>query len=339
MKNTTGIDRLPRGVRLLHALQKEPDWPAMTATELASYREKANRLASSRLARVITGRPDRGAEIGWEKVSVADRVVPVRVYRPSPTGAAEAALPLVLQVHGGGFAGTAAQCDWMNSHLAVRLPAVVVSVEHRLLAWGSPMLAAVDDGWDVLCHVIEYADRWGIDPARVAVAGESGGALIAALAAIRAGSCGLPLRAQVLTNPVCDLTGTMLDYASISRHADGPGPSEAKLRLVRELAVPPGTDPAAVSPIYAADLGGLAPALVIVPTLDSLADHGRRYAQRLRESGTSADVAEHPGAPHAFVTLPGVAPQAAAARRQITEFLRARLAAASPAGPAPARAR
>lgn len=222
MKNTTGIDRLPRGVRLLHALQKEPDWPAMTATELASYREKANRLASSRLARVITGRPDRGAEIGWEKVSVADRVVPVRVYRPSPTGAAEAALPLVLQVHGGGFAGTAAQCDWMNSHLAVRLPAVVVSVEHRLLAWGSPMLAAVDDGWDVQCHVIEYADRWGIDPARAAVAGESGGALIAALAAVRAGSCGLPLRAQVLTNPVCDLTGTMLDYASISRHADGP---------------------------------------------------------------------------------------------------------------------
>ncbi|MGV9922349.1 hypothetical protein [Nocardia rhamnosiphila] len=40
MKNTTGIDRLPRGVRLLHALQKEPDWPAMTATDLASYREK-----------------------------------------------------------------------------------------------------------------------------------------------------------------------------------------------------------------------------------------------------------------------------------------------------------
>ncbi|MGW5749921.1 alpha/beta hydrolase fold domain-containing protein [Nocardia rhamnosiphila] len=118
-----------------------------------------------------------------------------------------------------------------------------------------------------------------------------------------------------------------------------PGPSEAKLRLVRELAVPPGTDPAAVSPIYAAGLGGLAPALVIVPTLDSLADHGRRYAQRLRESGTSADVAEHPGAPHAFVTLPGVASQAAAARRQITEFLRARLAAASPAGPAPARVR
>ncbi|MEV0362028.1 alpha/beta hydrolase [Nocardia fusca] len=341
MKDTTGIDRLPRGVRLLQALQKEPDWPAMTAMELASYRDRANRLASARLSRLITGRPDRGAVIGWEKVTVADRVVPVRVYRPSPAGPAESALPLVLQVHGGGFVGTAAQCDWMNSHLAVRLPAVVVSVEHRLLAGGSPMLAAVDDGWDVLCHVIEHADRWGIDPARVAVAGESCGALIAALAANRAGSRGLPLRAQVLTNPVCDLTETMLDYPSISRYADGPGPSEAKLRVVRELAVPSGTDPAAVSPIHAGGLGGLAPALVIVPTLDSLADHGRRYAQRLRESGTPAEVAEHPGAPHAFVTLPGVAPQAAAARRQITDFLRARLAGspASSVGPAPARVR
>jgi acetyl esterase len=234
--------------------------------------------------------------------------------------------------------------DEVDEHanpMGVRLPAVVVSVEHRLLAWKSPMLAAVDDGWDVLCHVIEHADRWGIDPARVAVAGESCGALIAALAANRAGSRGLPLRAQVLTNPVCDLTETMLDYPSISRHADGPGPSEAKLRVVRELAVPSGTDPAAVSPIHAGGLGGLAPALVIVPTLDSLADHGRRYAQRLRESGTPAEVAEHPGAPHAFVTLPGVAPQAAAARRQITDFLRARLAGspASPVGPAQARVR
>lgn len=249
----------------------------------------------------------------------------------------------MLQVHGGGFVGTAAQCDWMNSHLAVRLPAVVISVEHRLLAASTPLPAAVDDGWDVLCHVIEHATRWGIDPARVAVAGESGGALIVALAAIRAGARGLPLCAQVLTNPLCDLTETMLDYPSISRYAHdhGPGPSAAKLRFVRDLAVPPGIDPAAVSPIHAAGLGGLAPALVVVPTLDSLADHGRRYAQRLRESGTPADIAEYPGAPHAFVTLPGVVPQAAAARRQITDFLRARLAGTPEPStrPAPARNR
>lgn len=75
MKRTTGTDRLPRGVRLLHAVQKEPDWPAMTAAELSSYRDRANRLAAARLLRVITGRPDRGAVIGWEEVAVANRVV------------------------------------------------------------------------------------------------------------------------------------------------------------------------------------------------------------------------------------------------------------------------
>ncbi|MET8796414.1 alpha/beta hydrolase [Nocardia sp. NPDC004568] len=339
MKRTTGTDRLPRGFRLLHAVQKEPDWPAVTAAELSAYRDRANRLAASRLLRVITGRPDPAAVIGWEEVAVADRVVRVRVYRPSPTRAAEAALPLVLHVHGGGFVGTAAQCDWMNSHLAARLSAVVVSVEHRLLAPGTPLSAGVDDGWGVLCHVLEHAARWGIDAARVAVAGESCGALIVALAAIRAGSRGLPLRAQILTNPLCDLTDTMLDYPSISRHGHGPGPSAAKLRFVRELAVPPGIDPATVSPLHAGGLGGLAPALVVVPTLDALADHGRRYAQRLRESGTPADIAEYPGAPHAFVTLPGVVPQAAAARRQITDFLRARLAGAPASQDGPARAR
>lgn len=47
--------------------------------------------------------------------------------------AARSDLPLVVHVHGGSFVGTAAQCDWTNSHLAVHLPALVVSVEHRLL--------------------------------------------------------------------------------------------------------------------------------------------------------------------------------------------------------------
>lgn len=118
--------------------------------------------------------------------------------------------------------GTAVQCDWANSYLAALLPAVVVSVEHRLLAPETPLLDAVDDGWDVLQDVVRHASQWGIDPARTAMFGESCGALISALAAIRAKQAGLMLKAQVLVNPAVDVTETMFDYASIAEYGYSP---------------------------------------------------------------------------------------------------------------------
>jgi acetyl esterase len=78
--------------------------------------------------------------------------------------------------------------------------------------------------------------------------------------------------------------------------------------------------------LYADDLSALPPALVVVPTQDAVADHGRRYAERLREAGTSVRLTEYPGAKHAFLTLPGVEPQADAAQAEILAFLRAALA-------------
>ncbi|MCP2256615.1 acetyl esterase [Streptoalloteichus tenebrarius] len=308
----------------------EPDFSVITIEELLAYRDAENRFRASSAARALLGEPDPGAAIDWREIALPGRDLPVRVYRPAPTGDDEAAaptdLPLVVHVHGGGFVGTAAQCDWTNSHLAARLPAVVVSVEHRLLAPDSPLANAADDGWDVLRHVVRRAAQWGVDPARVAVFGESCGALISALTAVRAREAGLALKAQVLVNPVVDVTETMLGYPSVAEYAYSPSRALPLLRFLQRLAVPPGADAGAVSPLCADDLSGLAPALVVVPTQDAVADHGRRYAERLREAGTSVRLSEYPGAKHAFLTLPGVEPQAEAAQAEILAFLREALA-------------
>ncbi|RJL36207.1 alpha/beta hydrolase [Bailinhaonella thermotolerans] len=306
----------------------EPDFTAMTEEELVAYQEAENRWRAADSSRAILGERDPCAAIDWREVALPDRRIPVRVYRPSPGGADD--LPLVLHVHGSGFVGTATQSDWINSHLAARLPAVVVSVEHRLLAPRTPLSAAADDGWEVLRHVVEHAARWGVDPERAAVFGESTGALISALAAIRAGRAGPRLRAQVLVNPLTDVTGTMFDHPSMAQHAHTPTLAVPQLRLLQRLAVPPGTDPRPVSPLYAEVPDAPAPALVLVPTRDPLADHGRRYAERLRAAGTSARLIEYPGAGHAFLSLPGVPEQAEAAhaaRADILRFLRAHLTA------------
>ena len=327
MRTDTGL-RPPLGIRLLHSLRREPDWLTMSAEALDAFRDAENRRRASALIRVITGFPDRRATIGWRQLALPDRVLRVRVFRPSSVGRGGpvAGLPLVLHVHGGGFVGTAVQSDWINSHLAGRLPTVLVSVEHRLLAPQIPLSAAVDDGWDVLHHVLQHADQWGVDPGRVAVFGESAGSMVTALAAIRAKGSDLPLRAQVLVNPCVDLTSTAFDYASMKEHANSPTLTVTQMELFRRLAVPEGTDPRAVSPLYSDDLSGLAPALVVVPTLDPVADHGRAYAERLREAGTPVRLSEYPGATHAFLSMPGVVPQARAARADIAEFLQEHLA-------------
>ncbi|MFG2536539.1 alpha/beta hydrolase [Streptomyces sp. NPDC048511] len=301
-----------------------PDWSSVTAEGLAAYRVAENHWRASDAARPLLGHPEPGTTIGWQQVTLPDRDVPVRVYRPG--GASQAPLPLVLHVHGGGFVGTAAQCDWANSYLAARLPALVVSVEHRLLDPETSLSEAAADGWEVLEHVVRHAERWGVDPARVAVFGESCGALVSALAAIRARDAGLRLVAQVLVNPAVDVTGTMYEHASMAAYGYGPGLTLPQLRLFQRLAAPTGTDGRTVSPLHAEDLGSLAPALVVVPTHDAVADHGRRYAERLSAAGTAVQLTEYPEAVHAFLTLPGAQPQAEPARAEILEFLRAALA-------------
>ncbi|WP_088979152.1 alpha/beta hydrolase [Micromonospora coxensis] len=294
----------------------------MTDDQVIAARTKANRAASSRAARIITGLPDRRARIEETSVDLPGRCLMLRVHRPKDTGRS---LPLVVSFHGGGFfAGTAAQNDWLNSHLAARCPAVVVSVEYRL-APEHQLPEPINDGYDTVVRLVDDAAHWGIDPAAVAVMGESAGGTIAALVALRARQDGPPLRAQALIYPGTDWTESMTQYSSITENADNPTLSVSRLRAARKLSVPPTLDPRSVSPVKFESLAGLPPTLVITAALDPLADQGRHYADRLREDGTAARLTCYPRATHTFLSTPGLVPAARPARREIVAFLRSHL--------------
>ncbi|NYH40444.1 acetyl esterase [Micromonospora jinlongensis] len=314
--------KAPLGTRILRDTQ---DWEALSDHQVILAREKAIRAATSRAAWVVTGRPDRRAQITETRIDLPGRRLMLRVHRPK---AASRTLPLIVSFHGGGFiAGTAAQNDWLNSHLAARCPAVVVSVEYRL-APEHPLPQPIEDGYDILVRLVEDAAGWGVDPGAVAVMGESAGGTIAALIALRAGKDGPPLRAQVLNYPVTDWTETMSGYASVDENADNPTLPMSRMRAARRLSVPPGLDARDVSPLTFDSLADLPPALVVTAALDPLADHGRRYAERLREDGTDAHLACYPRATHSFLSIPGLVPAARPARREILTFLRAHLRSA-----------
>ena len=119
----------------------------------------------------------------------------IRIFRPTRelTGAG------LLWMHGGGFIiGSAAQdgrfCSWMAGEMDL----VVVSVDYRL-APEDPYPAAIDDCFTAWEWVQENAPNLGIDPGRIALAGQSaGGGLAACLAHRIHDSCGRQPAAQLL---------------------------------------------------------------------------------------------------------------------------------------------
>ncbi|MDI6102793.1 alpha/beta hydrolase [Actinoplanes sp. NEAU-A12] len=298
------------------------DWEALTADQVVTARERANRIRSSRAARIVTGLPDGRADLEEYPIDLPGRRLKLRVHRPK---IASSNLPLILSFHGGSFiVGTAAQNDWLNSHLAARCPAVVVSVEYRLAPEHS-LLDSVADGYDTLLRLVGDPFGWGIDPAAVAVLGESAGGTLATLVALRARKEGPPLRAQVLTCPCTDWSETMTDHPSVARNAGNPGLSLSQLRAGRRLSMPPHLHPETVSPLKFSSLTDLPPTLVVAGALDPLEDHGRRYVERLRMDGADAHLTCYPRAIHAFLSLPGLIPAARPARREILTFMRRHL--------------
>ena len=238
--------------------------------------------------------------------------VPIRVYRPAHP--ASGPRPLVVNFHGGGWTiGSLDSADWLCGRVAADLDAVVVSVDYRL-APGHRFPAAAEDCYGALVDVVGRAADFGADPARVGVMGDSAGGNLAAVVSLMARDRSGPAIAhQGLIYPATDLT---LGSPSIEENAHAPILTGADVRAFRNHYLGD-QDPTApyASPLHAADLSGLPPALVQVAEHDPIRDDGLRYAERLRAAGVPVRVTRYAGMPHGYVSFPRIcrsAPQAVA---------------------------
>ena len=106
--------------------------------------------------------------------------IPARLYR----GAEQPSAPALLFLHGGGWVlGNLDSHDGICRRIAARTGACVLAIDYRL-APEHPFPAAVDDSSAALRYLADNADRLGIDPARIAVGGDSAGANLAAVLAL-----------------------------------------------------------------------------------------------------------------------------------------------------------
>ena len=266
-----------------------------------------------------------------EVAAVTDRTIPgpggplgLRVYTP-PGGAGP--FPLLAFFHGGGFViGDLDTHDPVCRNLCAGAGCAVVSVDYRL-APEHRFPAASDDCLAATRWCAEHASELGADPACMAVAGDSAGGHLAAVTAIRVRDEGGPrLAGQLLLYPNGDL-GPPATASSVE-YAEGYGLTAGDVPWFFGKYLAPGDErhPHA-SPVRAADLSGLPPALVITAECDMMRDDGEAYAARLREAGVPTTVSRYEGILHGFFMLPGLLTKADAAHAEACAWLRGAFAA------------
>lgn len=227
--------------------------------------------------------------------------IPALLYRP---GQPEAAGPAYLHIHGGGYVlGSAAASDPVNLDLCAQLGLTILSVDYRL-APEHPIPAPLEDCYAGLRWLHEQAQALDLDPARIAIGGESAGGGLAAATAILARDRGeYAICHQQLTYPMLDcrtgqpghegdpLVGEFIWTRSLNRMGWGAFLGDA---------------PAAAPqvPALVEDYSGLPPAWIHTVSLDLFRDENIAYAQALMQAGVATELVVLPGGCHGFQMSP-----------------------------------
>jgi acetyl esterase len=226
----------------------------------------------------------------------------LRLHRGAGTQGRER-LPCLLYLHGGGWViGDLDSHDGVCRRLANEGACCVVAVDYRL-APEHPFPAAFDDSAATLAWLARHAAQLRIDPARIAVGGDSaGGNLAAALALLgRDGAVPLPVF-QLLFYPAVDLAMTSDSYGLIT---EGVPLTAATMRYFIGHYTP---DPRQrqdwrASPLRAASLAGAPPAFVVTTGHDPLCAEGRAYADRLESEGVRVTALHLSDQVHGLLTM------------------------------------
>ena len=249
--------------------------------------------------------------------------IPVRIYTPAGSGP----FPVLAWYHGGGWVlGNLETADGTARHLAVAAGCVVVSVDYRL-APEAKFPLPFNDCYAATEWIVQNAASLNVDPARLAVGGDSAGGNLAAAVCLRAKEQGgLDVAFQLLVYPV---TSVAYGTCSYVQNANGYLLTMAAMKWFWNHYLSSEADAANpyAAPMAAKDLSGLPPALVITAEFDPLRDEGEAYAQRLQAAGVAATATRYDGMIHGFFGMSAVMDQGKKAISEASSALKAAFAA------------
>ena len=269
--------------------------------------------------RLLDAAPRPMARIDDEAAAGPGGFIPLRVYIPRRAGAR---VPGIVWYHGGGWVlGGIESHEAQLRLLADETRSAVIAVDYRL-APEHRFPAAADDALAAFRWTTERAHRYGIDPERLAIGGDSAGGNLAAVVARTLRDTALPQPVvQVLVYPVTDLRQSTASYRTFSdgyfltastmawfvRHYLG----DRKLEL----------DPRA-SPLLEPDLRGLPKSYVFTAGFDPLRDEAHAYADALDAAGVPVRYVCYESLIHGFMAMTGGVRAARRAVSEIAECLR-----------------
>ena len=250
--------------------------------------------------------------------------LPLREYRPAGSAAAEA-LPALVFFHGGGWViGDRDTHDVLCRDLCDQASCAVFSVDYRL-APEHRFPAAVDDAVAATRWLARQAAALAINPARIAVGGDSAGGNLAAVVALALrGAADVSLAGQLLIYPVTDQRAGEASYQSCASGYTLTADDMGWFRGHYLDAAQHGDWRA--SPLLAPDHAGLPPTLVLTAGFDPLHDEGRQYADTLAAAGNAVQYVDFARQMHGFIGMGGVIDEANTAVRLCADWLRQRLA-------------
>jgi acetyl esterase len=255
-------------------------------------------------------------------IPTAHGAVGARTYQPDGPGP----WPVIVFLHGGGWAfGSIGTHDSTAREVCHRAGALVLSVDYRLSP-EHPFPAGLDDCVAAYRWTLEHAAELGGDPSRMALLGDSAGGNLAAATALRLRDEGVPQPLlQVLVYPVTDAGCAT---PSMEANAEGYFLTRSAMGWLWSLylADPAHADDGYAAPLRAADVSGLAPALVVTAEYDPLRDEGEAYGRRLEEAGVPVTVSRYDGAIHGFFSMLDITPLAKQAHDEVAGALRAAFA-------------
>ncbi|GAB3672761.1 alpha/beta hydrolase [Halopiger thermotolerans] len=261
------------------------------------YGLKLLRLFSHVMSRI---RNRNGPSVG----RTIDRTIPgpdgdrdARLYLPSASGPH----PTIVFFHGGGFVlGSIETHDWLCRHLTRASGCAVLSVDYRL-APEHPFPAAVEDAYAAVEWAAANPDMVAGN-GRIAVAGDSAGGTLAAVAALMAAERDGPaIEYQALLYPA---VGIDREQASVREHAglvldedDMEWFDECYYRTEIHRRNP------YADPTNAGDVSGVAPATIVTAGFDPLRDGGKAYAEQLVRDGVPTRYENYEDMIHGFMTM------------------------------------
>lgn len=274
-------------------------------------------IMDKRDLKILDGNPIPVRKISNLAIEGRNGKIPIRMYLPR----SEANNPVIVYMHGGGFVvGSLNSYDKVCRRICKMNNAIVVSVDYRL-APEHKFPAAVEDCYDATSWVASNIEKYGGNPEKLVVMGDSAGGNLATVTAIQARDLGTPnIAFQVLVYPTVD---ARMGHPSIIGNGKGYILTKDIMTWFLDHYSKTEQDKhnPLMSPLLTKDLSNLPPALIQTAEFDPLRDEGIDYVDKLREAGNEVIHTNYEGLTHTYFTMPDFLKKCLSAHEEIAAIL------------------